>query len=114
MFVVTERLEKLFCERGGRTIAAYVGHRLTAAGLIFGEIDIDSKAFQDPHGCDTDIRIELVDIARNKKANAHGGLASTVSVTQAVVWNITVRLLEKAGKTVLARSKPGLSFPTQF
>src|SRR5262249_31146164 len=49
--------------------AARVGHRLAAAGLLLGKVDLDALSLQQLDGREAHSRVELVYVARNEQAN---------------------------------------------
>ena len=51
--------------------AAGVGHRLPAAGLLEGEFDFDSVPLENAQRGDSDLWIELIDIAGDEQADLH-------------------------------------------
>ena len=48
-----------------------VRHRLGAAGLIVRVLDVVAEPLQQLEGCDADLREKCVDVARDKKPDAH-------------------------------------------
>jgi hypothetical protein len=58
--------------RSGLRGATAVGHWLPAAGLVERVLDLDAEALQELERGDPDVRVEGVDVARNKKADSHG------------------------------------------
>lgn len=70
MVVFAEDPDEPFGEGPGGFRAAGVRHRLTAAGLGFGVIDLNAKAFQKLHRGKPDVRIKLIDEAGDKQSDA--------------------------------------------
>lgn len=48
-----------------------VGHGLAAAGLGFGEVNVEAEAFEHVDGCQADFGVELVDVAGDDDVHAH-------------------------------------------
>lgn len=61
VIVFPEDADEAFGEGFGGVGAAGVGHRLPAAGLCLGVIDLNAKAFEKLDRGQSDVRIELVD-----------------------------------------------------
>ncbi len=76
VIVVAEDLEESFGQRAGVGVQADVGHRLAAAGLLFGKLDLAAEALQHLDRGQADLRIELVDVAGDEEADAHGVFAA--------------------------------------
>ena len=68
MIVFAENPEELLGKRLGFVRTPRVGHGLAAAGLLFGKIDIDAKLPQHSKCRQSYLGVELIDVARNKKA----------------------------------------------
>jgi hypothetical protein len=51
-----------------------IRHRLAAACLIMRVLDVMAKPLQQLEGCDTDLRKESVNIARDEKPDPHASL----------------------------------------
>ena len=52
-------------------LVARVGHGLTAAGLLFGENDLATKALEQLQGGDPHLWVELIDITWDEQADLH-------------------------------------------
>jgi hypothetical protein len=75
VIVVGERAQEVLGNGAGFVVQAGVGHGLAAARLTLGEVDVESEAFEHIDGRHADLWVELVDVARNEQADAHGGVA---------------------------------------
>ncbi len=58
-------------ERTGVAVQAGVRHRLAATGLCLGKIDLNAEALQHLDRCQSNVWIELVDVAGDEQADAH-------------------------------------------
>jgi hypothetical protein len=56
----------------GLLVGATVGHRLAAAGLVEGIVDLDAELFQQLERRHPDLGIEHVDVAGDHQSYAHG------------------------------------------
>ena len=72
ILILSEDFEKPFGERAGLLGQSCVGHRLPAAGLLCWNDDVTAVAFQQVNSSQTDVRVELIDIAGDKKCDLHG------------------------------------------
>jgi hypothetical protein len=61
-----------------------VGHRLAAAGLLFGILDLESLLLEQLQSSQTHPWVELIDVTGNKQANAHSPIVgrTILSVTR--------------------------------
>ncbi len=67
MIVFAENPEKLLGNRSSFVPTSRVGHGLTAAGLLFGKIDIQAELSQHSECRQSYVWVELIDVARNKE-----------------------------------------------
>jgi hypothetical protein len=72
-------------QRHGCVAAARVGHRLAAAGLVLGIVDLDAEALEQLDHGHPDLRITLVDVAGDEQAHLHaaGSIAPELRTLQA-------------------------------
>jgi len=63
MVVLAKDLEETFGQWAGGRVATGVRHRLTATSLLLWELDVEAQAPQHAQCGDSNIRIELVDVA---------------------------------------------------
>src|SRR5687768_17216801 len=66
-----EDAQKPLGERPGIRVQAGIRQWLAAAGLRFGKVHFDLASLQHLDRSQSDVWIELVDVAGNKKADAH-------------------------------------------
>jgi len=66
-----EHLQHLAGQRPRIVEETRVRHRLAAASLRLGEVDLDAIPFQDLRRRQPDAGIELVDVARNEERDVH-------------------------------------------
>jgi len=67
--VLAEDLKEPFGQGACGSVASGVSHGLPAAGLLLGEIDVQTQAAQDSQCGESDLRIKLVDVAGYEKTN---------------------------------------------
>jgi len=102
---IAENLEKLECQRARLRLASRVGHRLSTAGLLDGKLDLHSQLLQQLRRSHPDVRIQLVNVARNKQADPHG----CPSVTQAwIPWPLDYRAFGPLRVLTLPRPRRGM------
>jgi len=66
--------EMLIC-RNGIFFKTSIGHGLPAAGLLHGIMDLAAQLLQKFQTCYTYLRIKLIHVAGNEKADIHGQFA---------------------------------------
>ena len=71
VFVLGEEIEKLLRQWASLFGQARVGHWLAATGLLGRHDDVATETLQQIDRGQADIRVELVDIARDEKCNLH-------------------------------------------
>jgi hypothetical protein len=70
VFVGSKDLDEPLGERSRVGDTARIGHRLSAAGLLVGELDLTIEPFEQLECGEADLGIELIDVAGNEQANA--------------------------------------------
>ncbi len=64
MVIFSEDFEKSLCQRPRVFRTARVRHRLAAACLLLGKVDIDAQTSQHSQSRKPDLRVQLVDVTR--------------------------------------------------
>ncbi len=67
MIVAGKNPEKPLCQRPRLFRTAGVGHGLAAAGLLLGELDVYTKPPEHPERGKANLRVELIDVARDEE-----------------------------------------------
>jgi hypothetical protein len=66
VIIASEVPDKEILGSGGIGLVSTVGHRLSAAGLVKRELDVDTESLQELQCSDSDFRKDHVDVAGNK------------------------------------------------
>ena len=70
VIVVAKYFEKSFGKRPGLFRTAGVGHGLAAAGLLCRELDVDAELPEHAECGKADLRVELIDVARDEESDS--------------------------------------------